>query len=68
VDAGKSVAVWDLAPDDLGPPTQFQAWSTLADQLIVSFPGRYRLVIDGDQAPDQRSDGKPIVQNSGECR
>lgn len=60
MEAGKSVAVWDLAPDDLGTPCQFQAWSTRADELIAAFPGRYRLVIPGESPPVERSDGKPI--------
>jgi hypothetical protein len=62
---GRSIALWDLAPDDLGPPCQFQAWSTRADELIATFPGRYRLVVPEEAPPTERSDGKQIVSDEG---
>jgi hypothetical protein len=62
---GRSVAVWDLAPDDGGAPCQFQAWSTRADELIAAFPQRYRLVQSVDTAPTERSDGRPIDEKAG---
>jgi hypothetical protein len=65
METGKSVAVWDLAPDDLGPPNQFQAWSTRADELIAAVPGRYRLVAPDEAPPTERSDGKQIVSGDG---
>ena len=65
MDTRKSVAVWDLAPDDGGAPNKFQAWSTRADELIANCPDRYRLVIEGETAPSQRSDGKPINPDAG---
>ena len=59
-DPNRSVAVWDLAPDDGGAPNQLQALAWRATELIDAWPLRYRLVRDGDQAPTERSDGKPI--------
>jgi hypothetical protein len=59
-DEGKSIAMWDLAPDDGGGPVQFQVWSTAADGMIAANPSRYRLVRPGDETPTERSDGKPI--------
>lgn len=63
-DPNESIAVWDLAPDDGGPPGQFQATLGRAHQLIALFPNRYRLVQPGDTAPTERSDGKPIADIS----
>jgi hypothetical protein len=64
-DPNRSIAVWDLAPDDGGPPGQVQAIASYADELIVAFPGRYRLVLPNDATPTERIDGKPIDPGAG---
>lgn len=59
-DPNESIAVWDLAPDNGGPPGTFQALRWYAAALVEGQPKRYRLAQAGDIAPTQRSDGKSI--------
>jgi hypothetical protein len=61
----RSIAVWDLAPDDGGAPASFQAIAWYATEtLIANSPQRYRLAIDGEPDPLERSDGQPIKDRS----
>jgi hypothetical protein len=61
----ESVSVWDMAPDNPDwPPGQFQATASRADELIDLDPKRYRLAIDGEAAPLERSDRKQVDQGA----
>jgi hypothetical protein len=57
----RSIAIWDLEPEGGGAPASFQAIAWYATEiLIANDPKRYRLAVEGEVAPLERSDGKPV--------
>jgi hypothetical protein len=53
--------MWDLAPAGGGLPGPFQATANRAGELIALDPDRYRLAIDGEAAPTERSESKAAI-------
>jgi len=62
----KSVAVWDLAPEHGGAPCDFQVIEARAEEMMATWPGRYRFVLPGEPPPSARSDGKPVAVLDGD--
>lgn len=62
----RSIAVWDMAPDDGGAPASIQALAWHATEMIANDPKRWRLAVEGEAAPLERSDGKPAVARSAD--
>jgi hypothetical protein len=56
-----------LAPDDGGAPASIQAIAWYATEtLIANDPKRYRLAVEGEATPLERSDGKPVTERSAD--